>query len=116
MQLSHITLTGIMAGHAWGGFDAETQFASTFYVRPDEVRAPAGSGVRSDTWLGLDEALQRALDWGDVWGGQGDLVEGWLEFHLIEFSPCGDVIRKAVCRDLEHLAAARPYFQRESVQ
>lgn len=106
-QLSYIRLAGIMEGEAWGGFTAEREFAAMFQVCRDEARSGA---VRQDTWLGLDEALQRALSWGDVIGGQGDLVDGWIEFHLTARGPQGSVLQQTICKRLEDLKAAQPYL------
>ena len=98
-QLTMIRLCGLMAGQAWGGFVAETEFARDF-LPPNAPETPWAKA-----WPGLHEALAYATAWGDVIGGQGDLIDGWLEFHLTAPAKAGALSRQIICKDLASLAA-----------
>lgn len=110
LTLSTIRLYGLMQGNAWGGFVAEYEFDKRFTVRRSEYLSGI---VRGDTWLGIDEALQKALTWGDVIGGQGSIAWGFLEFCLTRREG-RRFEQRNICVPLESIRKAQRYMAASS--
>lgn len=78
-KLVCLALVFTMEGEAWGGFTA-TQDVSIDFMPP---RDPNGKLPWCIEWEGLREALLHATNWGDVVGNMGEIVDGYLEWRLV---------------------------------
>lgn len=101
MKLVSITLAGVMCGPIWwpAGEVCTTEFHKDF-AAPGAPHSPW-----QEDWQSLDEALQSVLTCSDFQGGQGELVEGIITFHM-----AGERATATVSKSLEVMHAAKPYL------
>ena len=104
MQLVNIRLYGVMQGPIYWpvGEICDVQFCKDFN--------PPHAPTLSNDWPGFDEAMQEALECGDFQVGMGDLLGGWLEFHLVDQRGTSAHRQTTICKALEDMVAARPYL------